>query len=97
MRRRIMAITAALPFLLAGVLSASSQTQTPQEPRGEESSQSATPRSQLPPTPSEDRAQRSTTQGQGTRGAGPQSQPMPQEPRGEDSARSAYPRGEQPR
>jgi hypothetical protein len=97
MRRRIMAITAALPLLVAGALTASAQTQTPQEPRGEESSQSATPRGQLNPTPNEDRAQRST-QGQGTRGAGPErQQPMPQEPRGEDSSRSAYPRGEQPR
>lgn len=100
MRRRIMAITAALPLVLAGALTASAQTsaqtKTPQEPRGEESTQSATPRGQLNPTPSENRAP-SSTQGQGTRGAGPQGQPMPQEPRGEDSSRSAYPRGEQPR
>jgi hypothetical protein len=96
MRRRIMAITAALPLLLTGVLTASAQTQTPQEPRGEESTQSATPRGQLNPTPSENRAQQST-QGRATRGAGPATQPTPQEPRGEDSSRSAYPRGEQPR
>jgi hypothetical protein len=94
MRRQIMAITAALPFLLAGALTVSAQTQTPQEPRGEESSQSATPRGQLPPTPSEDRAQRSTA---GTVGVNPQRNTTPQEPRGEESSQSATPRGQQPR
>jgi hypothetical protein len=96
MRRRIIAITAALPLLLAGALTASAQTKTPQEPRGEESSQSATPRGQLPPTPSEDRAQR-TTPGSGTVGASPQRNSTPQEPRGEESSQSATPRGQQPR
>jgi hypothetical protein len=95
MRRQIMAITAALPFLLAGALTASAQTKTPQEPRGEESSQSATPQGQLPPTPSEDRAQQRSTPG--TVGVNPQRNTMPQEPRGEESSQSATPRGQQPR
>ena len=90
--RRITVITAAL--LLAGTLAASAQTQTPQEPRGEESSQSASPTGQLKPTPTDRREQKSTT---GTTGASPRGQSTPQEPRGEEGARSAYPRGEQPR
>jgi hypothetical protein len=95
--RRIMAISTALPLLLAGALTASAQTpspQTPQEPRGEESSQSANPSGQLTPTPSERREQRSTP---GTSGVSPRGQSTPQEPRGEESERSAFPRGEQPR
>jgi hypothetical protein len=94
MRRRILALSAALPLLLAGALTASAQTRTPQEPRGEESSQSANPSGQLRPTPNESRERDSTT---GMRGVSPQGQSMPQEPRGEESERSAYPRGEQPR
>jgi hypothetical protein len=95
MRRQIMAITAALPFLLAGALTVSAQTQTPQEPRGEESSQSATPRGQLNPTPDESRAQQRSTPG--TVGVSPQRNATPQEPRGEESTQSATPRGQQPR
>ena len=93
--RRTMVITAALPLLLAGALTASAQTQMPQEPRGEDAVQSSSPNGQLQPTPRERREQeRSTT---GTTGASPRGQSMPQEPRGEEGARSAYPRGEQPR
>jgi hypothetical protein len=92
--RRIMVISAALPLLLAGTLTLSAQTQTPQEPRGEESSQSASPSGQLKPTPTERREQRSTT---GTTGTSPRGQSTPQEPRGEESSQSATPRGEQPR
>jgi len=96
--RRIMVISAALPLLLASALTASAQTQMPQEPRGEESSQSASPSGQLQPTPRERREQqRSDQKGQGTIGASPRGQSMPQEPRGEESGRSAYPSGEQPR
>jgi len=93
--RRIMVISAALPLLLAGMLTASAQTQMPQEPRGEESNQSASPSGQLKPTPSERREQQRSMPG--TTGASPRGQSTPQEPRGEESERSALPRGEQPR
>jgi hypothetical protein len=96
--RRIMVISAALPLLLAGTLTLSAQTQTPQEPRGEEGSQSASPNGQLQPTPRERREQESTQKSApGTTGASPRGQSTPQEPRGEEGVRSAYPRGEQPR
>jgi hypothetical protein len=87
-------MSAVLPLLLAGALTASAQTQTPQEPRGEQSSQSANPSGQLKQTPSERREQKSSP---GTTGMSPKGQPTPQEPRGEESSRSAYPKGEQPR
>src|SRR5262249_53128514 len=93
--RRIMVISAALPLLLAGTLTVSAQTQMPQEPRGEDQSQRASPNGQPQPTPSERRQQeRSTT---GTTGASPRGQSTLQEPRGDEGVRSAYPRGEQPR
>ena len=97
--RRIVMMSAALPLLLVGTLTVSAQTQMPQEPRGEESSQSASPSGQLKPTPSERREQKSTQQKStpGTTGMSPKGQPTPQEPRGEESSRSAYPKGEQPR
>jgi hypothetical protein len=96
--RRIMIISAALPLLLAGALTASAQTQMPQEPRGEDSVQSASPSGQLKQTPTERREQESTQKSApGTTGASPRGQSTPQEPRGEEGARSAYPRGEQPR
>jgi len=93
--RRIMVISAALPLLLAGTLTVSAQTQMPQEPRGEDSVQSASPSGQLQPTPRERREQQKLEPG--TSGASPRGQSMPQEPRGEESGRSAYPRGEQPK
>jgi hypothetical protein len=95
--RRIMVISAALPLLLAGTLTLSAQTQMPQEPRGEESNQSASPSGQLRQTPNERREQRSTTGKSGTTGTSPRGQSTPQEPRGEESSQSATPRGEQPR
>jgi hypothetical protein len=99
--RRIMILSAALPLLLAGALTASAQNRLPQEPRGEESNQSASPSGQLPPTPTERREQQRSIPGtpgtSGTTGASPRGQSMPQEPRGEESGRSAYPRGEQPK
>jgi hypothetical protein len=95
--RRIMVISAALPLLLAGTLTVSAQTQMPQEPRGEDSAQSASPSGQLKPTPTERREQQRSEQKGSTTGASPRGQSTPQEPRGEEGARSAYPSGEQPR
>jgi|SRR5215467_191982 len=95
--RRIMMMSAALLLLLTGALTASAQTQMPQEPRGEETSQSANPSGQLKPTPTERREQKSSEQKPGTTGASPRGQSTPQEPRGEETGRSAYPRGEQPK
>jgi hypothetical protein len=79
--------------LLAASLTAAAQQTLPQEPRGEDSSRSATPRNQQPGPDG--------TVGQGGPTApgmtGPNRQSTPQEPRGEESSRSATPSGEQPR
>jgi len=74
-----MVISAALPLLLASALTASAQTQMPQEPRGEESSQSASPSGQLQPTPRERRELEKPEQKvQETTDASPRDQKMPQ-------------------
>ena len=94
---RLSVISAAV--LVAGSLTAAAQQQLPQEPRGEESSQSATPRGQLP-GPNGTTGQRAPGMtGPGTAGAGktgPGGQSTPQEPRGEEGSQSATPRGQQP-
>jgi hypothetical protein len=89
MRGKVLITSAAM--LLAGTVVTAAQ-QTPQEPRGEDSSRSATPRGQLS-GPDETRGMRqrapeapSVTTGQST----------PQEPRGEESSQSATPKGQQP-
>jgi hypothetical protein len=95
---RMSVISAAV--LLAGSLTAAAQQQLPQEPRGEESSRSATPSNQLP-GPDGTTGQRAPGRtGAGTTAPGtigPGGQSTPQEPRGEESSRSASPTGEQPR
>jgi hypothetical protein len=102
MLSRISLISAAV--LIAGSLTAAAQQQLPQEPRGEDSSRSATPSNQLPgPNGPRGGGTRETT-GQGTSGnpsgkigPGGTGQSTPQEPRGEQGDRSATPSGEQPR
>jgi len=87
MRGKLLITSAAM--LLAGTLVCAAQSQ-PQEPRGEESSRSATPNSQLPGP---------DTRGQGTmrqRAPNATGQSMPQEPRGEESTQSSTPKGQQP-
>jgi len=87
MRGKLLITSAAV--LLAGTLACAAQSQ-PQEPRGEESSRSSTPHSQLPGP---------DTRGQGTVRQGAPSaagQSTPQEPRGEESTESSMPRGQQP-
>jgi hypothetical protein len=101
MLSRLSLISAAV--LVAGSLTAAAQ-QTPQEPRGEDSSRSATPSNQLP-GPDGPRGQRAPgTTGQaapgnpsGKIGPGGTGQSTPQEPRGEQGSQSATPSGEQPR
>jgi hypothetical protein len=87
MRRNVLIL--AVAALVAGTGATAAQQQLPQEPRGEDSSRSATPRGQQP-GPDE-------TRGQAPRGpnSAPQ-QSTPQEPRGEDGAQSANPIGQQP-
>src|SRR4051794_14629823 len=96
MRLRMSVISAAV--LLAGSFTAAAQ-QLPQEPRGEESSRSATPSGQLP-GPDGTTGQRAPSRtGPGVAGpgmTGPGGQSTPQEPRGEESSQRASPRGEQP-
>jgi hypothetical protein len=89
MLRRISLFSTAI--LISASLAAAAQQPLPQEPRGEDSSRSATPRNQLP-GPDVTTGQRSAP---GTTGPGGQS--TPQEPRGEESSRSSTPTGEQPR
>jgi hypothetical protein len=85
-----LAITAAAMLLAGTFATAAQQTKQPQEPRGEESSQSATPRGQQP-GPDQTRGQGGMTGNQGSMGK----QQTPQEPRGEESERSATPRSQQ--
>jgi hypothetical protein len=87
MRRNVLILAAAA--LVAGTVATAAQ-QLPQEPRGEESSRSATPRGEL--------SGPDQTRGQAPRGpnAAAPKQPTPQEPRGEESAQSANPKGQQP-
>jgi hypothetical protein len=89
---RILLISTAV--LVAATLSATAQQRLPQEPRGEDSSRSATPSGQLP-GPDATTGQRGATPS-GKIGPGPGSQSTPQEPRGEEGSRSATPGGEQP-
>jgi|SRR5689334_2359003 len=89
MHRRILLLSTAV--LLSASLTAAAQQPLPQEPRGEDSSRSATPSNQLP-GPDVSTGQR-TAPGR----TGPGGQSTPQEPRGEESSRSATPTGEQPR
>jgi hypothetical protein len=104
MLSRISLISAAV--LIAGSLTAAAQ-QLPQEPRGEDSSRSATPSGQLPGSdgPKGERTRETTGQGtssgkqgntSGKIGPGGTGQSTPQEPRGEEGSRSATPTGEQP-
>ena len=101
MLSRLSLISAAV--LVAGSLTAAAQ-QMPQEPRGEDSSRSATPSNQFP-GPDGPRGQGTPgTTGQaspgnpsGKIGPGGTGQSTPQEPRGEEGVRSATPSGEQPR
>jgi hypothetical protein len=101
MLSRISLLSAAV--LIAGSLTAAAQ-QLPQEPRGEDSSRSASPSGQLPgPNGPRGEGTRETT-GQGSPGnpsgkigPGGTGQSTPQEPRGEEGSQSATPRGEQPR
>jgi hypothetical protein len=88
--RSKLAITAAAMLLAGTFATAAQQSKQPQEPKGEESSRSATPNSQQP-GPDQTRGQGSMQGGQGSMGK----QPTPQEPRGEESERSATPRGQQ--
>src|SRR5262245_42716992 len=92
MLSRISLISTAI--LLAGTLAAAAQQRLPQEPRGEDSSRSATPSGQLP---GPDGPRGSVGQGGATAPGttGPGGQSIPQEPRGEDSTRSSRPSGQQ--
>jgi hypothetical protein len=89
MFRRIALLSTAI--LISASLAAAAQQPLPQEPRGEDSSRSATPRNQLS-GPDVATDQRSAP---GTTGLGGQN--TPQEPRGEESSRSSTPTGDQPR
>jgi hypothetical protein len=80
----------AAAMLLAGTFAAAAQTTQPQEPKGEDSSRSATPNSQLP-GPDQTRGQGGMMQ----RGNNATGQSTPQEPKGEESSQSATPRGEE--
>jgi hypothetical protein len=84
--------------LLAATLTAAAQQRLPQEPRGEDSSRSATPRGQLPGPDATTGQGKAAPQGKATPSGkiGPGGQSTPQEPRGEESSRSATPSGEQP-
>lgn len=82
--------TLAAAALLAGTVATAAQQQLPQEPRGEESSRSATPRGQQS-GPDQTRGQGGMS-GQGSTFE----QSNPQEPRGESSSQSANPEGQQP-
>jgi hypothetical protein len=92
MRTRISLISIAI--LLAGTLTAAAQQRLPQEPRGEDSSRSSTPRGQQPgPDAPDATVGRGGATAPGTTGPGGQS--TPQEPRGEDSSRSSRPSNQQ--
>jgi len=92
MMRGKLAITAAA-MLLAGTFATAAQqsSKQPQEPKGEDSSRSATPNSQQP-GPDQTRGQ-GNVQGGGQGSMGKQQ--TPQEPRGEESERSSTPRSQQ--
>ena len=89
MRGKVLITSAAM--LLAGMIVTAAQ-QRPQEPRGEDSSRSDTPRGQLS-GPDETRGMRQEAPGVPGAATG---QSTPQEPRGEESTKSATPRGQQP-
>jgi hypothetical protein len=83
-------IITAAAMLLAGTFATAAQQTQPNEPKGEDSSRSSTPNSQLP-GPDQTRGQGGMTQ----RGKSSSGQSTPQEPKGEESSQSATPRGEQ--
>jgi hypothetical protein len=87
MQRNVLILAAAA--LVAGTVATAAQQQLPQEPRGEESTRSATPRGE--------QSGPDQTRGQAPRGPGSATQQStPQEPRGEESTQSATPRGQEP-
>jgi hypothetical protein len=87
MQRNVLILAAAAALVVGTVATAAQQL--PQEPRGEESTRSATPRGEQPGP--------DQTRGQNPRA--PSSVPQqstPQEPRGEESSQSATPKNQEP-